>query len=147
MLYIYSLHSKISEVDCLLKLNIFDLFSLNETKLDSTKPISFYKNKDYKIIRRDRCFDESLPKSGGGGLILFIKKQYKIISTFLASKYEMICLKIEVNHVQMNIISVYKSPKTNQVEFVNFLENYLISIDLTFPLVIIGTSLLILMLT
>ena len=59
----------------------------------------------------------------------------------------MICLKIEVNHVQMNIISVYKSPKTNQVEFVNFLENYLISIDLTFPLVIIGTSLLILMLT
>lgn len=48
-------------------------------------------------------------KTGDGGLILFIKKQYKVLTA-------------------------YKSPKTDQTDFVNYFENYLISIDLTIPL-------------
>jgi hypothetical protein len=51
-LNINSLHSKINEIDKILKLKKFDIVPLNETKLDKNKPTSFYQNSDYDIIRR-----------------------------------------------------------------------------------------------
>jgi len=97
-LNINSVHSKIKEIDELLKLKAIDILALNETKLDSSKPLSFYKNSDYNMVRRDRCYNDSSAASKGGGLIIFIKKKFRMLNEFKSPVYELICLKLEVNN-------------------------------------------------
>ena len=68
-----SLHFK--DIDDILKLKKIDILCVNETKLDKYKPQSFYKNSHYDLIRRDRDFDDSIKvSSGGGGVLVFVKK-------------------------------------------------------------------------
>ena len=43
-----------SEIDLIIKTKIIDIFMINESKLDSNIPSSFYSSPDYKIIRLDR---------------------------------------------------------------------------------------------
>ena len=45
------------------------MFLLNETKLDDEIPDSFYLNKHYNSIRRDRR------RNRGGGFMVFIRKK------------------------------------------------------------------------
>ena len=47
-------------------IEIFDILSVQETKIDRTFPISQFAVKGYNTYRRDR-------KKGGGGLLLFIR--------------------------------------------------------------------------
>ena len=56
---------KINEV---ISLGIYDIISLNETKLDETIPFSFFSNPNYDILRRKRFWDD-------GGLLVLIKKK------------------------------------------------------------------------
>ena len=64
-----------SEFYLILKTKIIDIFMINESKLDSNIPSSFYSNPDYKIIRLDR------EGKGGGGEIVFIRKVTKYSNT------------------------------------------------------------------
>ena len=49
------------------------MFLLNETKLDDEIPDSFYTNKHYNSIRRDRGSNR------GGGVMVFIRIEYQIV--------------------------------------------------------------------
>ena len=111
---------------------------INETIFDKTKPISFYKNSYYDIIRRDRDFNESTKDSKGGGIIIFVKKQYKI--KFIKSPdMEFIYINIKIKNEELNFISAYKPPKTNNFQFLSTIENFFLSqINLKHPLFIIG---------
>jgi len=81
-----------------LKLKTVDVLTLNETKLDSTKPLSFYKNRNYTMIRRDRCFGDIQKKSNkGGGLIIFVNNKHKILNEFKSPAFELICLKLDLS--------------------------------------------------
>ena len=62
-----------NEIDLFLKTKIIDIFMINESKIDSNIPSSFYFNPDYKIIRLDR------EGKGSGGEIVFIRKDHKIL--------------------------------------------------------------------
>ncbi len=70
-LNINSILPKLVEVNEILDKK-YDLVSFNETKLDNLIPNNFYVNDDYQMIRRDR-------NRHGGGLLVFIREEYKIV--------------------------------------------------------------------
>ena len=74
-LNINSLKNKKDSVDRILNTLQFGIVMLNETKLSDADPIEFYKNNDYRILRRDRG-------SGGGGVLVFILRSLNVIFTF-----------------------------------------------------------------
>jgi hypothetical protein len=136
-LNINSLFSKMNEIDMILQLKQYEIIFLNETKFDCFVPNSFYQNNYYDIIRRDRYFNEDLIGKKGGGIVIFIKKHYKI--KFIKSlDMEFINLNLTIGALSFNFISAYKSPKTNNFQFLDALEKYMLSIDLNQPLFIIG---------
>ena len=103
-LNINSIFNKLHEVDEILNSKEVDVFMINESKLDSTVPASFYSNPNYQIIRLDRTV------SGGGGKLVFIKKQYKIKSYEL-TKFESIYFQLEINNKPAN-----RSAPTNRLQ-------------------------------
>ena len=136
-LNINSLHSKIDEIDKILKLKKFDIVFINETKFDKHKPIGFYKSSHYDIIRRDRDFNDDLIGNKGGGIIIFVKKHYKV-KFIKAPDMEFIYMNVMVGKQQLNFISAYKPPKTNNFQFLTNLENFFIGQNLSLPLFIVG---------
>jgi hypothetical protein len=85
---IRSLNKNLHELDLILKTEIFDIVSLNETKLDDSFPI-------YILVRRDKSRNE-------GGLLFMIKKDYKIIHQDIGEsnefKIDYIRLKIKIKN-------------------------------------------------
>jgi exonuclease III len=90
---IRSLNKNLHELDLILKTEIFDIVSLNETKLDDSFPISFYKDPIYIMVRRDKSRNE-------GGLLFMIKKDYKIIHQDIGESNE---FKIDYIHLKIKI--------------------------------------------
>ena len=70
-LNINSLFNKIDELNFLIG-NEFDIISLNETKLDSSIPLSFTSNIKYNTLRLDR-------NRHGGGILVLIKNNYQLV--------------------------------------------------------------------
>ena len=131
-LNINSLFNKIAEIDEILNLKLYDIVTLNETKLDESVPQSFYKNVFYNIIRRDRG-------TGGGGVLVFIRKEYKILNSFNSLDFEMIHFNLLCkNGNTCNFICAYKSPSDSDLEFLDYLEQYTFGLDLDIPLIITG---------
>jgi hypothetical protein len=132
---IRSLPKSLHEMDIILNTQIFDIVSLNETKLDSSFPAGFYRNPDYVIIRRDKDRQQ-------GGLLMFIKKEYKIVHYDIGEtnefKIDYIYLKIKIKKQIYNFISCYKPPHQNDKIFIDELENLIYSINCNEPLFILG---------
>jgi len=118
-----------------MNLNI-DCICLNETKLDETVPESFIIHNNYKLIRRDR----ELGGRHGGGVLIAIRKEYRIISTFKHSDIELIHIIFSNGQHQCNLINCYRPPNNKMQidDFIRHLENFLLSIDLSIPLFITG---------
>ena len=64
-----SLRKHIDEIRMLLANYLFDVFAINESKIDSTIPDSEINIPGYKIIRKDR-------NTHGGGLVIYIGEIY-----------------------------------------------------------------------
>jgi len=107
-------NNKIYEIDEILKTKQFDMLLINETRLDENVPNSFYSNINYSILRRDRL------DNGGGGVMVFIKKQYNILEVKI-NEIEAIALKIKFNNI-----------------FIEKLENALLNFDPNDSTFIIG---------
>lgn len=92
-LNIRTLPKNLHELDTIAITQLFDIISLNETKLDSSFPGSFYRNQNYAMIRRDKTRQE-------GGLLILVKKEYKIIHYDIGEtndfKIDYIYLKIKI---------------------------------------------------
>ena len=71
-LNINSFCKKIIEVNEILNTRLIDLCVFQESRLDSTIPLSFFQNSNYKSFRCDR-------NKAGGGTILFVKKENSIV--------------------------------------------------------------------
>ena len=87
------------EIDCILKTRKFDIILINETKLDETNPASFYKNIHYNILRRDRG-----GSSKGGGILMFIRKEIKIVKAENSIDFEIISTTLLFGSNICNII-------------------------------------------
>ena len=121
-LNINSLLLKIDEFDSILSLG-YDILTLNETKLDSAIPHSFYKNSNYNQIRLDRT-------RRGGGIIVFIRREYKYTSSIILNSIEAIVFNITFNKNKCTFISTYKPPLDDDLEYLNDLENLVYNNDI-----------------
>ena len=117
-LNVNSLFLKCYEIKQIVELNLFDIISLNETKLDESIPNSFFLSKHYRILRRDRV-------KNGGGIMVLIKNNIVVISSQIAVEFEAISLKLNCNNTECNVLCVYKPPTQKNSDFLDFLDRYL----------------------
>ena len=67
-------------------------------------PTRFYSNKHYNSIRRDRWSNR------GGGVMIFIRKEYQIIQSIKHESLELIVIQLNLKENSINVICCYKSP-------------------------------------
>ena len=94
-------------------------------------PNSWYINKKYKCFRLDR------EDKGGGGELVFLKKEY-IVKKIEYTDFETIYFQLYVDGQLINIILSYKSPSLNNLEYLEKLENFLMLLDQREPIFIFG---------
>ena len=129
-LNVNSIFSKLHEVSQLLDKN-FDLISFNETKLDESIPISFYCNSNYNMLRLDR-------NRHGGGLLVFIKKDYDFIQGVHCKGIESVHFQLKISNDFYNFVCCYKPPSQNNLQFLDFLSEIKSTMNKNIPLFIIG---------
>jgi hypothetical protein len=96
-LNINSIFNKVRELDDVLKKCDPDAFLINESKLDSSVPTSWYINNKYKILRLDR------EDKGGGGELVFKKKEY-IVKKQEYTDFETIYFQLYVDGQLVNML-------------------------------------------
>jgi hypothetical protein len=133
MLYlnINSVVNKVHELDQILNKCNPDAFLIDESKLNNTVPVSWYKNSKYFSLRLDR------EGEGGGGELVFLKKG-TIIKKHEYTSFETIYFQLYVDGQLVNMLLSYKSPSTDNNEFLEKLESFLLLLDPREPLYIIG---------
>ena len=105
LLNINSLKNKFSDISFLLNQQQVDILVINETKLNDLIDDSIFENVFYQMIRRDR------PDSGGGGILVFIKKSIKQLIHNNSSRPHYI---IQINAKFNFIIHVYSQSLQGQ---------------------------------
>jgi hypothetical protein len=134
-LNVRSLPKYLHEIDNILKSRIFDIVSLNETKLDKSYPNSFYSNNDYFIFRKDKSRREK-------GLIVFIRKEYEVIKIDLGETEEFdidyIYFQLKIKKQFYNFLNCYKPPDMSDIDFCDKLEDLIYNYNYNDPMVIMG---------
>ncbi|RNA23157.1 Sentrin-specific protease [Brachionus plicatilis] len=104
----------------------FDIVCLNETRLENQIPSKPFLNPYYKLFRYDRPL-ENPKNTPGGGIIIY-------------SKFEYVYLQIlnEIDNLPVNLICCYKPPNYDDENFLEELDDLLLTIDIELPLFIIG---------
>ena len=88
-------------LDSILSSNKFDLVVIQESKIGVETPDASLNYPSYQLFRRDRSL-------GSGGVLLFVKKSYKIIFCFIDPVFE------TIGHM---ILKNYYSFKTKYILF------------------------------
>ena len=79
---------------------------INESKLDDLVPIKFYQHINYRLLRRDRGND-----SGGGGVLVFVKKCLEVAFYHNSLDFEFIYFEIKINRKLYAFESAYRSER------------------------------------
>lgn len=125
---------KQQEIKNILKSGVFDLIFLNETKLDSSFPHKFMNPPKYNVLRRDRNGNTL-----GGGIMVFIKKSYSIISSAKSDDFESLLFVLKLHDTSFTFIYTYRSPKVNQQDYLEHLDKFInFNCNLNDPFYIIG---------
>ncbi|RMZ97515.1 RNA-directed DNA polymerase from mobile element jockey-like, partial [Brachionus plicatilis] len=130
-LNINSILNHIIEVHDMLSTQVFDVVLFSETKLDDTIPNSFYKNDHYFKIRLDRT-------RHGGGLLVFIKNNLVVKKSNLLEDLELIYFQLQVRSQKLNFVYTYRAPSMHEQLFLDKLDDFIHSLNLSEPLFIIG---------
>ena len=93
------LNCKLDEIVEIVNLRVFDIISLNETKIDTNYPTPKNLKNYYQIIRRDRDKD-------GGGVLVLIRKEYNIILQENFQESEVIFFQLKINGLINNFESI-----------------------------------------
>jgi hypothetical protein len=123
--------TKLQELNQICELDSFDLIFLNETKISSETPESFFAPKSYNILRRDR-------ESNGGGVMVLYKKSFKLKYQYNLKKIEAINFQISIKDVDYNFVCCYNPHFSDCGQFLVDLEDYLIGFDMSKPLFVVG---------
>ena len=123
-LNINSLQHKFSHISFILDQQLVDILVLNETKLNSTHCNSQFENVNYQMIRRDRG-------SGGGGIMVYIKKSIKTFNAQIDDDNEIITLTFTPkDKTHLGLIACYRPPHANNVaQFFSSLEQKVIDLE------------------
>ena len=113
LLNIVSLPKHIYELRMSEFFNYFDLFALNETRLDSTISDGLVKFSGFNIVRNDRS-------RKGGGVCIYLRDSinYKIRKDLIPNGLEAVCLEIfKTNSRSFIVISVCRPPNSSSEFF------------------------------
>ena len=110
-LNVNSLPNKFIEIKEWLGRGAFDIFCIQETKIDKTFPNSQFIVNGYNIFRRDR-------KKGGGGIMIFIRDSITAVCKKTTCKsVEALFLDITVGRTHFALIAAYKPPSVENALF------------------------------
>ena len=110
-LSVNSLPSKFEEIKEWLTEGVFDILSIQETKIDRTFPNSQFHVDGYKLFRRDR------PK-GGGGLAVFIRDNISATrKKITTTSVESLLFDLHIGQRRFALVSAYKPPPVNNAIF------------------------------
>jgi hypothetical protein len=115
----------------LVELNTIDLICVQESKIGNEVPDSLFAFNNYQIIRRDRS-------KGSGGIIIFLKKCYKVIYKYIDPVFETIVLILKIGKNKINFIFSYNPHFEYAADFNLHLEQQLQSINISNPTFIVG---------
>ena len=76
---------KLIGIESILNASFVDILCVQETKIGSDTPDSFFEYLNYNVFRRDRI-------RGGGGILVFVKKCHKVLSNVNDDIFETIKL-------------------------------------------------------
>ena len=91
-------------LDSILVSQKFDFIVIQESKIGTETPDAYFNYPHYQLIRRDRSL-------GAGGILLFVKKSYKLIFCHTDTIFETIALTLVVNKMNFNLIASYINPR------------------------------------
>jgi hypothetical protein len=133
-LNINSITKHLYDVTKILDTGKYDILCFNESKLDETIPITFFKHNSYQSIRNDR-------NRHGGGTIVFIKKSHvvsNIQTKSIVCDIEFVLFSIRIFSTNINFICSYKPPCDHNVHYIDSLDNLIQLLNLDDPLFIVG---------
>jgi exonuclease III len=93
-----------------LQSKLVDVLCLNETKISKLIPDDAFRIDGYQFIRRDREENE------GGGVAVYIKNDYKVITMDKNHVTENITLVLLINKRKFNFIVTYRPPYDHNSE-------------------------------
>ena len=102
--------------------NYFDIFTIAETKIDSSFPVSQFKQTGYKIPYRLDISDTS------GGLLVYVKcgLPSRLLTNFsLPGDVQIIPFELKLHKEKWLVVSSYRPPKQNLSYFLEHLSNLL----------------------
>jgi hypothetical protein len=121
-LNINSVRSKIGEVTDILNGNVLDIFSLCESKLNSTFPDNQFKVQNFNLYRADRT-------QNGGGVMCYVRSSipHRIRPDISLCNHNIESLVIDVRESRQRAfyICVYRSPSTSCNLLINLLQEML----------------------
>ena len=122
--------SKYFSIQTLLQDGFLDMLVVMETKIGVDTPNERF-DFNYNILRRDR-------QHGSGGLIIFIKKHYKISSVKIHDDFEVLSFVLGINHRLGNFIAGYNPHFEYSLAFNSYIERVLIESNLNHPTFLVG---------
>ena len=147
-LNVRSLWSKIDLIQTTFSKFNIDIITFSETWLTEVIPDDLMEINGYDIFRQDRKWndDDSITPKKGGGVCLYIRKEYQSKTGHIA-ELELSNVDIECQYIQVNfdrqknvlIINIYRPPKGNITNFVIYLDQLFENIDQTkFDIILLG---------
>jgi len=76
--------------------------------------ICHLKHTDYDLFRYDRT-------AASDGIMIYVKKCFKIIEQVASTYFELIYFKININGISYKFISAYKPPDVGDTDFIEHL--------------------------
>ena len=127
-LNINSIQNKFGDILFILNQQLADILVIGESKLDDTKDESLFQHPSYELFRRDRF------GKGGGGLMVYVKRNLQPSRVFVDEVSEIISLIIITDKQKIGIIACYRPPYTqNETEFFASLDDQLKNLDYEAP--------------
>ena len=105
-----SIRSKFESVQEIIQ-NIFDIFLVCETKIDSSFPNQQFCIPEYRIFRKDR-------NARGGGLLFYVNQDLncKVLNKYPTRQdLEILVLELKLSKTNWLVIGAYKPPSQSDI--------------------------------
>ena len=122
-LNINSIFNKFEHILNILDSEKLDIISLNEVKLDENVPNKLYEHPAYTLKRRARNIH-------GGGIMIYIRKCYKIIQFNASADFEILSFNLKINNIVSNFVYGYRPPIVSNEAFLDHLDSTIKNMNL-----------------
>lgn len=122
---------KLISIESMLNSGFLHILCVQETKIDSDTPDSHFTHLEYNIYRRDRM-------RGGGGLLIYVKKDITVLSNINDTTFETITLTLKIRNKLVDFIFSYNPHYEYSNDFLIHIEEKIKSLPPCRPIFILG---------